>query len=949
VLLALTAGEIVWNSERRDFDWTRTTALPRVLGQVFDAEPLWVDLRWTHDATDFPAHPRFRDCVADLAAPLHGRAKDDLVGEDVRQARRMRRLTWVTIALLSVLAAGLGWMSFEAERRRRIAALERDHALTSQSHYLADAARRQITEGEPETGVLLAVEALPRPEQERPYVPEAEAALYSALGALGPRNTAELRVSRTPASSVSYRPDGKRLVTVDGDETATVWDSGTGKKIATLKGHQEPIWCAKYVPDGSNIVTVSVDGTARLWNAETGAEIRIFRGHQGAVVHAAISADGRLLATASADSTARVWQIDTGAELATLRGHTQPLCCIQITPRGRRVATASLDGAARLWDTQTGKTLAVFKGTPQALSAIAGRAVVLRFSPDGKLLVTSHTDNTARIWYASDGTSAAVLKGGTAEVQDGAFSNDNRFLALTSGDGVARVWKLEWTDDEKLGPLSDPVILHLKQEGSGRQQHNAVIFGADSKFAATAGDFLQTWDPTNGSELAALRLDAPAESMIASPDARRFAITHLDHVMLWEVVGVNFIAWRLRQILESVPHADLGPAIATIATGPNFTWEDQLGWVPPVAVSRDARTAAAATGREIILFDGQTGRSLRKLAGHSRVVSRAVFNAAGDRLVTASYDGSVKIWDVRTGANLMTLSGHQGRILDAALSPSADVLATASEDHTARLWSLNSGADSVLRGHGAAVRRVAFSGDGTRLVTLAEDHTARVWDVASKKELCMLHGDQGGFGAAALNPSGDRVLTAGTGKDFTVRLWETATGRELHRWQESKGTVLGLSFSSDGQTTVAWGADGVARLRRAQGRYDRVSNVGSGCAGPGSIAQAYLSGNGERVITVLHNGRTDLWESRSGTSVLTLHTFPGAKSDSGCGVSFPSDTPDAGSAAASADLQNVLVAGDNGALVLFSLPGMENAIRLARKLVPRALTVEERRKFFLAE
>jgi WD40 repeat protein len=283
------------------------------------------------------------------------------------------------------------------------------------------------------------------------------------------------------------------------------------------------------------------------------------------------------------------------------------------------------------------------------------------------------------------------------------------------------------------------------------------------------------------------------------------------------------------------------------------------------------------------------------------------------------------------------------------LSPADDLFATASGDHTVRLWSVKDGAVSVLSGHGAAVRRVAFSGDGKRLVTVSEDRTARVWDVASKQSLHTLHGDEGGFGVAALNPSGDRALTAGTGKDFTVHLWDTATGRELHRWQESSGTVLGLAFSPDGQTTAAWGADGLVRLRRAQGSFDRVSDIGFGCAGPGSISQAYWSGDGERMITVLHNGRTDLWDGRTGTSLLTQYTFPGAKDASPCEVSLTTNAPDAGSAAVSADLRSVLVAGDNGALVLFSFPGREGAIQLAHKQVPRVLTPQERKRFFLAE
>jgi WD40 repeat protein len=947
LLIALTAGEIVWENEKRDFDWSKTTALPLALSQLFGAEPLWVDFRWVSGTTNFPSQPRFRDCVADLAAPLHGRAKDELIGEDLRQARRMRRSAWATIILLALLATGFGWMSIEAENRRRIAAVERDRALMSQSHYLANAALRQITEGEPESGVLLAVEALPRPEQDRPYAPQAEAALYSTLSALGPRKTARVRVNRPVAGAVSYSPDGKRMVLMDGGNNASIHDALTGQLIRTLTGHEKPVWYALYLPDGSGVVTVSVDNTARLWNPETGAEIRVFRGHHGPILYAAISGDGRLLATASTDATARVWQIGTGVEVATLRGHTQPVCCIQMTPYGRRVATASMDGTVRLWDTTNGKTLAVIRHTPKALSSIAGQAVMLRFSPDGRLLATSHTDQTVRLWDSQNGKIAAVLPGGTAEVQDGAFSSDNRLFAQALGDNTTRVWRLNWEDDEHLAPVADPSILQQKRDGPPREQ-NAVAFDSEGRFVATASEYLETWDPINGSALATLKLDAPAQAMFHSQDTRRFAICHLDEVSLWEITGVNFVRWRGRQTWDSVPREDPGPVIETTAVGSGFTWEDKVGWEPPLAISRDAKFAAIAPGRHLVILDGLTGRSMYTIEAHTRVISQALFDHSGDRLVTASYDGTAKVWNVHNGANLWTLTGHQGRILDAALSPTEDLLGTASEDHTVRLWSLKDGSNSILRSHAAPVRRVAFSRDGKRLVTVSEDHTARVWDVHSHGEIAILHGDQGGFGVAALDASGDRVLTAGIGKDFSVRLFETGSGRELHRWRESKGTVLGLAFSSDGQIILTWGADGLARLRRALGQYDQVSNIGFGCAGPGSIVKAFLSQDGTRAVTVLRNGRTDLWDSRSGTSVLTLHTFLGADENSGCRVSVAAEAPEAGSVAVSPDLRTVLVAGDDDALALFSMPGRPEAIKLARKLVPRTLTVEERRRFLLA-
>jgi hypothetical protein len=105
ILPVLTAGELAWDSTNGTFDAERSTAAPAALAAGFTEEPLWVDLRFA----DTPERRtlrdvQFRDAIAVLAAPMHGVAKDELIGEDIRQHRRTLRFAWGAVVTLLLLA-----------------------------------------------------------------------------------------------------------------------------------------------------------------------------------------------------------------------------------------------------------------------------------------------------------------------------------------------------------------------------------------------------------------------------------------------------------------------------------------------------------------------------------------------------------------------------------------------------------------------------------------------------------------------------------------------------------------------------------------------------------------------------------------------------------------------------------------------------------------------------
>lgn len=106
ILLILTGGDLVWDLDLGDFSKDESSALPHSLFGAFNEEPRYLDLRWTKlvDERELDLkHPRFREAVAEVAAPIHEVSRADIEGEAVRVERRTMRLRNYAVAALSTL------------------------------------------------------------------------------------------------------------------------------------------------------------------------------------------------------------------------------------------------------------------------------------------------------------------------------------------------------------------------------------------------------------------------------------------------------------------------------------------------------------------------------------------------------------------------------------------------------------------------------------------------------------------------------------------------------------------------------------------------------------------------------------------------------------------------------------------------------------------------------
>jgi hypothetical protein len=79
------AGELVWDNDLRDFDWSNGTPLPIELRNRFTNGPRWVDLRELRNS-DGKQTGKLFETAADLASAIRGVPKEDLLSQELQIA-----------------------------------------------------------------------------------------------------------------------------------------------------------------------------------------------------------------------------------------------------------------------------------------------------------------------------------------------------------------------------------------------------------------------------------------------------------------------------------------------------------------------------------------------------------------------------------------------------------------------------------------------------------------------------------------------------------------------------------------------------------------------------------------------------------------------------------------------------------------------------------------------
>lgn len=300
-----------------------------------------------------------KDELPRLAAALIGCNYDDLVQRQ-KQYRRKKRIATLSIVgtLLVMLTTYFAFTSYRINKNY-------EQSLLNQSEYLAAESTKLYENGDRVSAALLALEALPNDDFDRPLSNKALNALSDAIYAYRPMGISDLMLSKSFKHSgeiTDYVIDEKHglMATVHSLYYLTIWDLETGKELYSCKytviiskidfldnGNLvvlsdnlacldtktfQTLWTVTnsdtilkndfVVSDDSTKVVLAMSDYISIIDSKNGEENKQLRINNttdvsNAFAHVAVSKDGKYIAACESTGIAKhgkiiIWNIDSG-------------------------------------------------------------------------------------------------------------------------------------------------------------------------------------------------------------------------------------------------------------------------------------------------------------------------------------------------------------------------------------------------------------------------------------------------------------------------------------------------------------------------------------------------------------------------------------------------------------------------------------------------------------
>lgn len=423
-------------------------------------------------------------------------------------------------------------------------------------------------------------------------------------------------------------------------------------------------------------------------------------------------------------------------------------------------------------------------------------------------------------------------------------------------------------DRSQLGPQllgrverTDPLLASMVADADADVQTSATALSP--RFASLVG--------AGGALMRTLECPGAPNALAATPDGRWLvASTGGGTIAVWDLASGTLVRTLGAAETQALTARQWGSSFALLPDGRLLlpgsralsVW-DPAGDADPVPlvhgrdlfgrliVSRDGRWAVLGTSKgALIRFDLHGADAPKELVparpdapgiapeegrlAHRLGITSVAIDSTDQRVLTGSYDKTVRVWDLASGDLLETLyPPHEGIVYAVATARTAAVAASASADRSIRLWDLDTmTCRQTFEAHSHRVYDVVLASDGKRMLSASHDRTVRLWHVDDPLPRATLGSHSEAVGVVAFLP-GERTAVSAA-KDGTIRIWQLEATDRRAPTQEHDGPIQAVAVAGDGRMVLSGGQDHKIRVWDAStgqvrqvlsGHHDAVSSI----------------------------------------------------------------------------------------------------------------------------
>jgi WD40 repeat protein len=333
-----------------------------------------------------------------------------------------------------------------------------------------------------------------------------------------------------------------------------------------------------------------------------------------------------------------------------------------------------------------------------------------------------------------------------------------------------------------------------------------------------------------------------------------------------DLTGLDLTGLSIRQAdLRNVPLHQVNLTCANLATS---LFAASIGDVLKVAISSDNRfIAKGGSDGKITIWQIDNCQNILSIKAHDSHVVGLIFTANDKKLISSSFDSSVKTWDLESGQCLQTLY-LQAPVYRIALNQDGTILASGSNCGDILLWDLTTGEIfKRLVGHKLTVVDVSFQPQGQLLASSSFDTSIKIWNLDTEDCINTLTGHTKLVSSVNFNSLGTQVVSGGV--DKSIKIWDVESGQCLQTIEKHTQTVIDVLFSPNSQQIISASQDLTVRI------WDEVTPHNWKCT---KVLQGHeniiwsiaLNTTGKILISSDQGGVLKVWDVELGKCLKTI-------------------------------------------------------------------------------